>query len=503
MNKLLGVLCLSILCGAPAALAQLEDIEFDGSNQLRFDNGREVDTRRAGREYPDNTIARRFVENRLRIDLFSGNFHLGGRYLYFRPSEADFDQFRLSDQNRFDKRFFEGTLNPFQFRFGHFSDLWGSGLAFSSFENRDLYFDTELDGARVQVNAGSIKLIGLSGTMSDQSIVPQTRATAARVELSPGQGRQIGFSYVYHDSLVNPETSVAGIDWNLTRGVLNIYGERAWNEVILQGGNGAGHATLVGTSLSLSGWSLLTEYADYDYRRATPMQNPPTLHREVGPRLLQGREPHVMNVPDEVGVQVELNGNIGENTYVTAHYNANSRHSDEDESIPLPTMEEKYRAFWEMFGNVEQHFEGGQSLLFEVGRNEEAAATWQERLWGQLRVTLPFKGTQEIELETEQLFLTDRSRDDEKFHDMLYSISWVPSGHFSVSAAYQTTDDEELQKREGDNWISGEAAWQFADGKHRALFFYGSERGGMKCSNGVCRQVQAFSGVRFTLETSL
>lgn len=503
MNRFFGICCLLLLCSAPLARAQLlEDLEFDGSNQLRFDNGREVDNRRQG-EFPDNTIVRRFIENRLRLDLFSGDFHLGGRYLYFRPSEADFDQFRMEDQNRFDKRFFEGTIEPFKFRFGHFSDIWGSGLTFSSYENRDLFFDTELDGARFQVNAGSIKLIGLSGTMSDESIAPQTRATAGRVELSPGAGRQIGFSYVYHDSLSNPETSVAGIDWNLTRGILNVYGERSWNEVILAGGNGAGHATLVGLTLSKWGWSLLTEYADYDYRLATPMQNPPTLHREVGPRLLQGREPHVMNVPDEVGYQVELSGTIGENTFVTGHYNANSRHAEDDESIPLPTLEEKYRAYWEMFGNIEQHFEGGQTLLFEVGRNEEASVNWQERMWGQARLKVPFKGSQELEFETEQLFLTDHSRTDEKYHDMLYGVSWVPSGTFSMNVSFQTTDDEDLQKREGDSWISGEAAWQLAGGKHRAMLFYGSERGGMKCSNGVCRQVQAFSGIRLTLETSL
>ena len=509
MNKTLLFVCTFLLVSV-SAFAQLDDIEFDGSNYLRFDNGRDVDQRRIGAtnpdgspvEYPDNTIARRFVEDRLRLDLFSGNYHLGGRFLYFKPAESDVDQLGLVQENRFDKRFFEGQIHPLKFRFGHFSDIWASGLTFSSFENRDLYFDSELDGARVQVDAGSIKLIGLTGKTAQGPLVNELTSTAGRIQLSPG-AEHLGFSYAYNDSGFYSESSVAGVDWNFTRGIFNLYGERAWNEMILQGGNSNGHATFVGVTVSKWGWSLLAQYADYAYNQVTPMQNPPTTYREVGPRLLQSRDPHVLNIPDEVGVQAELSGSIGENTFVMGHYNANSHHNDEDESIPLPKLEEKFRPFWEMFGNVEHYFDGGQEVYVEVGANEEAATEWQKRLWTQVRANFPFKGSQEIEFETEQLFIKDKLKNDEKYHDMLYSVSWVPNRSFSINAAVQFTDDEALQKREGNQWISGEAAWKFSGGKHRAILFYGSERGGLKCSNGVCRQVQAFSGLRLTLETSL
>ena len=502
MSKLIIGLCTCLLL-FDTAIAQLEDIDFDGSNQLRWDNGREVYIPYAERDNPENTIARRFVENRLRLDLFSGNFRLGGRYLYFRPSEADTNQFlHLADENRFDKRFFEGQIDPLKFRFGHFSDLWASGLTLSMFENRDLFFDTEHDGARMQVEAGSIKLIGLSGKTLAGALVPEIHTTAGRVEVSPGK-EHLGFSYAYHDSGAHPEMSVAGIDWNFTRGIFNLYGERAWNETILQGGNEAGHATFVGMTLSKWGWSLLAEYADYNYNRVTQVQNPPTLHREVTPRLLQGRDPHVMNVPDEIGGQVELSGMVHENSFLNFHFNANSRHSEDDETVPMPTLEEKYRAYWDLFGNVDQSFSGGQQLFLELGANEETSTAWQKRMWTQIRATFPFRGSQEIEFETEQLFITNKTLDDEKYHDMLYAISWTPSDAFSLYASFSTTDDEALKKKEGDYWISGEAAYKFSGGKHRAIIFYGKERGGLKCSNGVCRQVQAFSGVRLTLETSL
>lgn len=500
MIKILSAIC-TLLLITTATFAQLEDLEFDGSNLLRWDNGREVDTRRSGLEHPHNTIARRFVENRLRLDLFSGDFRLGGRYLYFRPSEADVDQFRLEDINKFDKRFFEGQVRPLKFRFGHFSDIWASGLTLSMFENRDLYFDTEHDGARMQIDAGSIKLIGLTGKTEVGALVKEIKTTAGRIELSPGS-EHLGFSYAYHDSGTHPEMSVAGVDWNLTRGIFNLYGERAWNEAVLQGHNSAGYATFVGLTVSKWGWSILAEYADYRYGNVTQVQNPPTVHREVTPRLLQGREPHVMNVPDEVGAQLEVSGMIGESTFLTAHFNANSHHSEDDEMIPIPSMEEKDRAFWDLFANIDHEFEGGQEVFVELGLNEEAANIWQERYWGQLRARFPLRGTQEVEFEVEQLMIDDKTRGD-TFHDMLYAVSWVPNGTLSLYTSLQLTDDEVLKRNEGDYWASGEAAWKFSDGRHRAILFYGKERGGLKCSNGVCRQVQAFSGIRLTLETSL
>jgi hypothetical protein len=108
-----------------------------------------------------------------------------------------------------------------------------------------------------------------------------------------------------------------------------------------------------------------------------------------------------------------------------------------------------------------------------------------------------------LEFEIEELSLTDRTRNDEKFQDQLFSVGWSRT-NFSLVAIYQMTDDEDLKAREGDNWPSVESAITFGEnGRHRMILFYGRERGGLKCSNGVCRQVQAFSGFRLTLETTL
>ncbi len=498
---LLG-LCLLVA----AAFAQDEEdgdgFTVQGSNFARYDEGEEVDAD-AIATYPDNTMARRYFENRLRLDVYRGNLRVGGRLLYFRPSQADQEQFGLKNEGRIDKRYLEATLEPLKLRAGHFSDLWGHGLVLSLFENRDLYFDSELDGLRAALDVGPFVVTGLSGTSEDGYLVKRTHVTGAHVGTLIG-GSGLGFSYATMDSGYYPASNMGGFDWRFERGMVTLNGERAWNQTTLsETSEPEGHATYFGIVLSKWNWSLLFDYKDYAYGRFTPFQNPPTAYREIGPRLLQGREPHVLNPADEVGFQVELTGQATKTSYLTVHHNLTSQRSEDDEFIPLPTLEQLDMPFVETFVNVDQDLPKDHHVFVELGANEQNAVLWQKRMWGWVKYRWPLRGSATLELETEQLLVTDRTRDDEKFHDQLYGIAWEPTPTFSIAAQWQLTNDGEIENTEGDSWVSGEAAMQFGSGAHRLIVFYGRERGGLKCSNGVCRQVQAFSGWRVTLETSL
>jgi hypothetical protein len=477
-------------------------ITVEGSNSLRYDSGNEVDTRRADFNYPDNTIKRPFFEDRLQLDIFRGNLRLGGRFLYFRPSAEDQYRDALLEQNKIDKRYLEATFAPFRLRVGNFSDVWGNGLAFSAFENRDIYFDSELDGAHIQFESEPFFFTVLRGNSEDGRLVKHTEITAARGNIR-ALGQSLGFNYVLMDSGAYPETHVGSVDWRLSRGPFTLYGERAWNESKLALQPTRGHATYVGSVLSKWNWSLLLEYKDYDYVVATPFQNPATAYRELGPRLLQGRDPHVLNIPNEVGYQAELSGQATSTTFMTFHYNLSSRHPKDEGAVPLPTLKQADAPFWEMFGSAEQDLPQNRRLTLELGANEEAAVLWQKRQWASLRLTTPLRGPHELELETETLLITDRLRNDRKFTDQLVALGWSNGGSMSLTVGSEFSTDKDLQNREGKNWPFAEAALVSGGGRNRLSVFYGRERGGLRCSNGVCRQVQAFSGVRVTMETSL
>lgn len=475
-------------------------IEF--SDYLRWDEGNEVDTRLLDREYPDNTISRRFVENRLRLDVYRGNLRVGGRLLHFRPSQEDAYRDGLENVTKIDKRYIEATIYPITLRGGDFSDIWAHGLTFSSYEDRDLYYDTELDGVHFKLQSEPLFLTLFRGSSRPGIYVREADVSGVRSNLRFG-GQSAGFSYLFIDSGAYAETHVAGLDWHLSRGILTIYGERTWNEAVLFPRSSEGHATYLGGVISKWGWSLLAEYKDYDYVIATPFQSPPTVYREIGPRLLQAREPHVLKPADEVGYQMELFGQATSTTFLTLHYNLSSAHAINQSGIPRPTLQQSDAPFWEGFVSAEQSLPAERSLFVEIGANEEAFVVWQERKWAWLKFRTPFRESQELEIHSETLLLTDRHRNDEKFTDQLIGVNWFDGKSLSLDVAYEFSNDDDLKKREGNGWPSVEAVTTMGRGKHRVSLFYGRERGGMKCSNGVCRQVQPFAGWRLTLETSL
>lgn len=510
MNK--TVLFVLVALGSLLSFAFADEltkgVTIEGSNYLRYDEGREVDIRRQQDafgnvlNYPDNTTPRHFFENRLRLDIYRGNLRVGGRFLYFSPSSQDIFKDGLIPENRIDKRYLEATLKPVKIRLGNFSDVWGHGLAFSSFENREIYFDTELDGAHVELDAEPLYVTAIRGSSAEGRAVHKADITGIRV--NPRFGVQsLAFNYIFVDSAAYPETHVASVDGHLVYGPVTVYGEHAWNRTFFSLKTEAGHATYLAGVLSQWGYSLLLEYKDYDYKVVTPFQNPPTVYRELGPRLLQGRDPHVLNIPDEVGYQVELTGQVTPTTFATVHYNLSSSHKADQKGIPLPTLKQINSPYWESFASVEQDLPASRKLMVEVGANEESAVVWQKRMWAMARFSTPIYGSNELEFETETVQITDKTRNDLKITDQLLSLGWDNGHGISLAIGQELSTDKDLKNREGNGWPSVEGAMVFGGGKHRAAIFYGRERGGLRCSNGVCRQVQAFSGLRFTLETSL
>ena len=136
------------------------------------------------------------------------------------------------------------------------------------FENRDLYFDSELEGFRAKMDVGPLRLTGLTGTTPSGFLVKKTEVTAGRIEAGGSEGL-LGFSYVNVDSGYYREADVAAVDWNFTRGIATIYGEQAWKETNL-GSRTDGrfldrHASYYGLNLNKWNWSLLLEYSNYDY----------------------------------------------------------------------------------------------------------------------------------------------------------------------------------------------------------------------------------------------
>jgi hypothetical protein len=167
-----------------------------------------------------------------------------------------------------------------------------------------------------------------------------------------------------------------------------------------------GYASL---SLYPGRWGFTLEYKNYlfddsdpqvrrhlPYRlgRRTPLQNPPSVFREHSSILL-GRQPHVMDFEDEVGLQFEANLEITPSLFLILNYAHSSRHTAFSQQIQPDftsrwqrsmiaspfwmATDRKYYPFREFYGEVNAYHEslsldirGGISLSSEMLEYYEA-----------------------------------------------------------------------------------------------------------------------------------
>ncbi|MBU1707162.1 hypothetical protein KKB28_04530, partial [bacterium] len=109
VNKLCFLYFFCLIALASPSFVWAQGITINGSNLLRFDEGREVDPQKSA-DFPDNRSARSFFENQLRLNIAYNNLRMGGRVLHYRPSDVDKRFFGVEDETDLDKRYIEAQV---------------------------------------------------------------------------------------------------------------------------------------------------------------------------------------------------------------------------------------------------------------------------------------------------------------------------------------------------------------------------------------------------------
>jgi hypothetical protein len=489
---LLTVFILGIYCSLTFALG----VELAITNQLQYQTGREVSPF-ISESYPHNLVARRFFENLTTVDLYFEEVRIGFRYTRFEPSQIDQRLWALQNESDIDKRFIEWSHGGLGFRAGHFPAIFGQGLTLYLFEDRLLYHDTELDGIKISVERGPFRFTALKGGSREWGAVHATTLMGFNAEATSGSLR-IGANYVRMDSSGYAEADLPGgyVDYSI--GPVALYGEYAEKATkIIE--TVWGNALYLSGSAAVAGFSLFADYKYYHYQGATPFQNPPIVQRELTSRLLQSREPHVINLDDEVGFQIEGKATPINWATVTINFTHSSAIIGRD---VIPSNHQEDNPFIEWLLETELTPAAEHQVRVGVVHDEEAKtrffqekagffSEWENQSMSPYGTVLLMEG----------LWIRDRLR-NQQFQDWLWEATVTKSPNLSVSLSYQFTTDDELAAREGDDWLSSEMRYSFGEGKHTLYVFYGKERGGLKCTGGVCRQVQAFEGWKIGLDSS-
>ncbi len=445
------------------------------------------------------------------------------------------------------RRYLEFQRDNVQLRAGHLSHLFGQGLALNLFEERGLAYDTWLDGVHAAYRSGMLDVGLIGGRISYRDSVTIVRQEeykvfGANVEVRPYGGLLLGLSAVSAEGDIPHPIEIRNIDAeiieayaSLSVGTVNGLFNWARKGTRYSGGQGteAGYGLYASLSYSGEGIGVAIDYKSYrfdirnpferyDFARPTrflPFQNAPIVQREHTSTLLS-RSIHEIDFNDEAGFQVELYWSVHENTLLTLNTSLSSRHDlylfDERSftfersrraSRFLPSFDNAYSPFTELFLEVDHRFSYRTSFRGGFGRrskvifNEFTGRSDSHYLRSfiiPLQLYIPVSGPLSATIVSEHEWVRDSfSIQQPEFYNQLFSVTASRSPDLTATVRYEfTTHESDPTGRK--YWMAGELGYSIGQ-SHTVTLSYGSERGGLTCSNGVCRYLQPYTGVRFSI----
>lgn len=521
------------------------------SNFLRYGNGYEYTGR--------NKNPKEYFENLTDARLNVNGVIFGLRYEISEPREYG-QNFRGIRKRYIEYKHDIGV----SLRAGDFWDVISRGLSLNVFEDRSLAYDTGIDGVRAayqktfgKKNPVKIKAQIIGGDINYSDYLQPERIEnykirSAFAEVSPIKQLTLGLNFV-HSIGTLPEdnvsttvkTDVPEINMNLNFSDIELYAAYSRktslvnaNEIFPNPLTAKGDGFYSSLSLSKGKVGVTLDYKNYRYditlpdnrsntrpTRMLPYQNPPTAQREHTSTLIT-RNPHVVNFNDEVGGQVDIvysptdklsfnfNGSIASRHYQYRDIDTTpviSYTRVERSGSAIPSLDDPFSPFWEIFLEGEYYasdkvytklaFARQNSTQFNQLNPLSSEKIFTTTIPVELKYSLSEAYTLTFIAEQQWVHNSFRTslESDQNFTNRFLSFTLSRSPNLNLTANFEsTTDDEEPTGKKF--WWLGEVLFKINQ-SNTVSVSYGSERGGLRCANGICRFVQPFEGFRTTVST--
>ncbi len=529
-------------------------VDYSVNNLLRFGDGRE---RKA-----DTEPKKEYIENLSNVRLFWKDFTIGFRYLYDNPPEfgprfqgikkryIEFarsgleiragDFFTLYGRglamNLFENRGINYDTGLDGLRASYSGDIFNAILALGKFD----YFD-----------------------LLDVNRIESYTIRSGNIEFKPISFLRIGGSFVHGDGEIPngsklskvqadiPEVNISlkGFGFDFTASYAN---KRSFIERFLQFGNsydqslektGEGfYSSLAFTSDQ--GFGISLEYKDYRFdvvnqsernsvrdTRMLPFQNPPIVFKEHSFTLLT-RAPHIIDFNDEIGFQIEAFYQVAAGVTLNANGSVASRHQTyskipntfklrpAEETRFFPSLKKEYAPFWETYLECEWYFTDESYLRIAFNRRYDvtndsydfardignthtvSSSTVPARLEYAIGNGYSIAGDLEV-----QFVHDSQIKSTPNYNNQFLALTLTRAPEWSASVRIERSNNAEEPSRKldqdypmGQFWVVGEFTYRLGNA-HTISVSYGTERGGLICASGICRQLNPFNGVRLTLLT--
>jgi hypothetical protein len=498
MMRFISIALTALFAAAVPAWAQEEGSDVHEDTDLHLGVTNKMDYRRFDQ---DNIRADAF-RNRLEVTAVRGPFDLWVRLEALTESDAFiYDPFGLFpegvapntryDETEVTKRAFTFKQESFRATVGDGSMIYGRGMLLALFEDEELNFDNRPEGlfARFENDLGRAQAIGASkdhnrfrGVLLEPNAWGPLRLGAGFVEMW-GSGV---------DTFIQDREQDYGGLAELVYGPATVYGEYVHREFPNAapgaGDAGEGGGGFVSGLIASHGFSLSGEYRDYS-NFEHQFHDPPTALKQHTWTLLNrinGQVQQDINDNDAEGFLMEGSYSAGLFTSVTSSYSEVRKDVGRDE-------------FWEVFGEGKTHWKERMFFTAAAAESEFKVGTVFEEnigvfgeIVGELNEIESLTANVEWNDVRESDSITQAFQEPIDFSDRVFSLSYGRSPWLSLTASYEETTDP---REEDQKFFSGVAEINIVQ-NHDLVVTYGKERGGWKCSGGVCFFEPEFEGLK-------
>jgi hypothetical protein len=545
--------------------ARAQNIQYGISNEFRYGSGERFEN--------DISFHKEYLENLFNTRIYVGDFTLGFRLQVDKPREYGRDTIGIKEY------YAEFLRDGLRARGGTFYNLVGRGLVFNTFESRSLGFDTQTEGVKLNYEVPEFAAAAWGGILNYADILSNTRVEEYLIRGASGEVRPIpqigvGGSFVAASGHKTRQGFLTPFDSYLREGFLhaNYEGFRAYlNYADKRTSIDSLTRSLTSSTAFGNGWygllgyssdqfSITGQYKDYRFdvvdpgeqqsntrsTRALPFQNPATLIPEYDKTLL-ARNPHAIDINDELGYQFESLIYPTEEMTVTLLAAAGSRHNAWqpstmiDTTTELPTIlynrinekalvlpkvgDARYSPYWEFYVqgeyqlNEDQSFTAGiqrrDNVIYHEGDGAEVHPSQEtyKATTLMLESMTGFSERDHLHAIVEMQHVYDSKHEvpgndslgiapfNGIYNNVLLTLEYSRSPRWAINTRIEwTTTDEEQGGRH--IWPVVGATYRIGD-VHTIGVQYGAERGGVVCTGGVCRLINPFTGFRLSVSSKL
>jgi len=443
------------------------------------------------RRYPDQLDEWEWY-NRLTLNMTRSRFVAG--------LQINADAFDVSEGDlALEKKYLEYRGDAYLGTAGDFFTSFGRGTALSVLKTHEIYgFENQIDntilGGRFRYSGDRFRTELLGGVIRNELTDTDDSVFGATGTYGMTKWLRVGASGVVANLEGQvPDDTLAGgiIQVSTPSRSIDFYCEYTGLSPDKPFPNGADHGYAEYEQLILQKWGLTLSaehkvLRNFFFRYATP----PILEDEAIEGLIGDfmvTDPEDQRAFKTRGDYTFPDGTIVYAAYV--HFN--------DRVSRTPGHPSFHRVIDDVYAGGERLFSNGIHILGTIGRRYEEGAGYYRMyggptMHGGFQFVMPIRRLYSAELDYERASLDGTYV---QYHRNKMGVTFARASLFSITGMWESSDlPGEVFQNKQTNFYAWQAEVKIK--QHVIRLFQGDQRGGVKCSGGVCKYVPAFSGTR-------